>query len=85
METAIEPTVISVAKSEISESSLGIVRASFNPSAKPEVDQIKLLAARLITLMEPIRDARGDAGRCAALAITQIETACIFGVKAATA
>lgn len=43
------------------------------------------LGAALISQMEPIRDARGEAGRCAALAITQAETATMYAVKALTA
>lgn len=77
--------MITIDSSNVSETAAGMVRASFNPSKLSGVDEIKLLSARLITLMEPIRDARGDGGRCAAVAITQIEGAAMWAVKAATA
>ena len=77
--------MIAISRDDVSESAAGMVRASFNPSGLGGVDEIKLLSARLITLMEPIRDARGDGGRCAAVAITQIEGAAMWAVKAATA
>ena len=60
------------------------VRLGFNPSMLSEVDGIKLLAAAMITLMEPHRDARQEAGRCAAIAITKIEEAAMWAVKAVT-
>lgn len=69
----------------VSKAALDIVRSNFNPSAFSSVDHAKVLGAALITLMEPTRDARGEGGRCAALAITQAETATMFAVKALTA
>lgn len=68
----------------VSQTALDVVRSNFNPSAQSTVDHAKVLGAALISLMEPTRDARGEGGRCAALAITQAETAAMFAVKALT-
>lgn len=73
------------APGDASPSALGLVRLGFNPSGLSAVDQFKLLTAFLVTLLEPIRDARGDGGRCAAVAITRFEEAAMWAVKAATA
>lgn len=67
-----------------SETSLLQVRAQFNPSGLSGVDRVKLFAAALITELEPIKAQGGEAGRCAAIAITHIETGAMFGVKAVT-
>lgn len=80
-----EPIIVSVTPNDLSQSAKDMVRAQFNPSGLTGVDEIKALFAALITRMEPIRDARGDGGRCAAIAITQIEGAAMWAVKAATA
>ena len=65
------------------------VGITFNPSASSVVDEIKRKAADLIDLIESIpsdRDSeRGnEAGRLKALAQTEIETAAMWAVKAAT-
>lgn len=73
-----------VSHENVSESALAMVRAKFNPSGQSEVDEIKLLAARLITLMEPMKAGRRGDARCAAVAITNIEQAAMWAVKAAT-
>lgn len=59
------------------------VRFSFNPSSIDRVAVIKLLAAALIAECENIR-AEGIAAREASIAITEIETAAMWAVKAAT-
>lgn len=65
------------------------VGAAFNPSNSGLVGQIKQSAAALIDLIETIpsdRDSeRGnEAGRLKALAQTEIESAAMWAVKAAT-
>lgn len=69
----------------ISPTALDQVRGKFNPSGLGAVDYAKALGAALITAMEPTRDARGEGGRCAAIAITNVETATMYAVKALTA
>ena len=65
------------------------VGTTFNPSASGIVDEIKRKAADLIDLIDTIpsdRDSeRGnEAGRLKALAQTEIESAAMWAVKAAT-
>ena len=59
------------------------VRQDFNPSQDPTVADLKRRTAELISLMELIRD-RGVAGREASVAITQLQTASMWCVLAAT-
>lgn len=73
---------------DVSDSAIRLVRGSFNPSGRAQVDRIKMLAAALVTELEHLRDdpERGRVcGREAAVAITQIQGACMFAVAAATA
>ncbi len=61
------------------------VGVDFNPSASPAVAEIKRLAARLIDLNASIAADRNHPGaRCAALAMTEIESAAMWAVKAVT-
>lgn len=61
------------------------VRKDFNPSGNQDVAEIKAITASLISKMEMIRDRDGGkAGREAAVAITQIQTASMWCVLAAT-
>lgn len=66
------------------------VGISFNPSANPLVDAIKSKAADLIDLVETIPVNQeimgfgGEVARLKALAQTDIETAAMHAVKAAT-
>lgn len=61
------------------------VGTSFNPSASGLVDVIKGKAAELIDLLAPIAANRDHPGaRCAAVAMTEIESAAMWAVKAAT-
>lgn len=61
------------------------VGISFNPSANPAVDSIKRKAADLIDELAPIAEDRSHPGaRCAAIAMTEIESAAMWAVKAAT-
>lgn len=62
------------------------VKAEFNPSKTELVDLIKNKSAELIDLLESMR-LGGSAGfneknRCISIAQTEIETACMYGVKA---
>lgn len=69
----------------VTQSALDQVRAKFNPSGLSAVDYAKALCAAVITSMEVTRDGRGEGGRCAAIAITNTETAAMYAVKALTA
>jgi hypothetical protein len=58
------------------------VGISFNPSANPAVDDIKRRAADLIDTLAPIAADRDHPGaRCASIAMTEIESAAMWGVK----
>jgi hypothetical protein len=61
------------------------VGIAFNPSASGAVDSIKLQAASLIDALGAIAADRDHPGaRCAALAMTEIESAAMWAVKAIT-
>lgn len=63
------------------------VGTSFNPSANPLVDEIKKQAAALIDLIDGIQvatDPPDAVFRLKALAMTEVETAAMYAVKAAT-
>ena len=61
------------------------VGISFNPSSNPQVDRIKRMAADLIDELAPIAADPGHPGaRCAAVAMTEIESAAMWAVKAVT-
>jgi hypothetical protein len=61
------------------------VDISSNPSQNPRVDEIKGRAAELIDLLAPVAADRDHPGaRCAALAMTEIESAAMWAVKAVT-
>ena len=60
------------------------VGTMFNPSGRADVDYIKEHAAIMIDLLLPIRDQGGEAARCAAIAMTEIESAAMWAVKALT-
>lgn len=65
------------------------VKADFNPDKNEIVDQIKNRSAELIDLIEGMRSAgsqeekvSGERHRLIAIAQTEIETACMYAVKA---
>ena len=59
------------------------VKAEFNPAKNDTVDQIKNKAAELIDLLEGMRgDGSSEKQRSISIAQTDIETACMYGVKA---
>lgn len=56
-----------------------------NPSNNAQVDDIKRRAADLIDVLAPIAADRDHPGaRCASIAMTEIESAAMWGVKAVT-
>jgi hypothetical protein len=61
------------------------VGKSFNPSGASAVDDIKARAAGFIDLLAPIAANRDHPGsRCAAIAMTEIESAVMWAVNAVT-
>ena len=66
---------------DISETSLKLVRADFNPSEREDVSNLKILGAALLDAV----DRYGNDGRASAIAKTHIETAVMYAVKSATA
>lgn len=60
------------------------VGCSFNPSGKSQVDGVKQITAGLIDEMLPLVERGGEVARCAALAMTKYEEACMWAVKAIT-
>lgn len=65
------------------------VGVSFNPSQSSMVDEIKKQAANLIDMIDAIHSDRtsdlgNEVGRLKALAQTEIESAAMWAVKAAT-
>lgn len=69
----------------ISATAADAIRHKFNPSDRSDVAAIKDLTGTLITMLEGIRDRDGGkAGREAAVAITNIQTASMWAVLAAT-
>lgn len=60
------------------------VGKSFNPSGDSAVDNIKAKAAAFIDLLHPLATARGPGAREAAIAMTEIESAAMWAVKAVT-
>jgi len=62
------------------------VRADFNPSKSSAVDLIKQQAAKFINTCNALSDKTTDpeVGRCLSIAMTHMETAAMYAVKAAT-
>lgn len=61
------------------------VKAEFNPSKTDLVDQIKNKSAELIDLIEQVdngQERSGEQRRVMALAQTNVETGCMYAVKA---
>ena len=61
-----------------------LVRYAFNPSAKEEVSRIKTLTSALIAELQAQQHANPAAGREFAVAITNVQTASMWAVLAAT-
>lgn len=70
----------------VTEQSLGQkrVKAEFNPAKDNKVDHVKNQSANLIDLIGTLRteDASGELHRLISIAQTEIETACMYAVKA---
>ena len=64
-----------------------MVRAAHNPSGESIVDRCKEIAAGFIDFLDSQipADERSERARCKNLAVTNIETAAMFAVKALTA
>lgn len=62
------------------------VGITFNPSSNPMVDAIKEKAAELIDVLHALREATssGEVKRQLSVAITEAQTAQMWGVKAVT-
>ena len=60
------------------------VGVSFNPSGDLNVANLKSRVALLIDDLEELVQERGEAGRCAAIAQTEFESAAMWAVKALT-
>lgn len=61
------------------------VGIDFNPSGDVQVLKIKSAAADLINMLEPISADRNHPGaRCASIAMTELESAAMWAVKAVT-
>ena len=56
------------------------VQRNFNPTANPQVEDLKEAYAKLIDVIESNRNERN--GREIALAQTEAETSCMYAVKA---
>jgi len=70
---------------QVSDTAADAVRLKFNPSGNSDVADIKEMTSKLIHRMELIRDRNGGAaGREAAVAITNLQTASMWCVLAAT-
>ena len=63
-----------------------IMGVSFNPSNNPEVDRIKSLCAELANLLnnERSKTTSGEVKRMCSVAITELQTAQMWAVKAIT-
>lgn len=60
------------------------VGISFNPGGNPDVDKIKRAAAALIDMVDQIQAAGDEVVRLKVLAMTHIEDAAMWAVKAVT-
>lgn len=61
------------------------VKAEFNPAKNDLVDQIKNKSAELIDLLQKMKEENtvsGEKSRLLSIAQTEVETACMYGVKA---
>lgn len=79
-----EHELLIIGKSDVSESAAALIDINFNVAGRADITEIKTLAARLVTLMEPYQAKRDASGRLASIAITDIEKAAMVMVKAVT-
>ena len=61
------------------------VRTTFNPSSNSIVEHLKMTAASFIDQIDAIEVSDGEGARLRALAMTAVEEASMWAVKAATA
>ena len=66
----------------VSDAARSAVLFDFNPSTNADVTDIKALCAALIELMRGVQTGGGAKGRCASIAITDIEKMQMMAVKA---
>ena len=74
-------------RNRMSDSAKQAVALNFNPSGRSGVTLFKILAAEFITLCEDVRNSdrySSGAKRNVSIAITDMESACMRAVKAAT-
>lgn len=69
----------------VNTSAADLVRYKFDPSGLERVQNLKFMAAALISECEAIRDEKGPGAREAAIAITDVQKASMMAVAAATA
>jgi hypothetical protein len=74
----------SVMTDGVSPTAAALIDINFNVAGRADITEIKTLAARLVTLMEPYQAKRDASGRLASIAITDIEKAAMVMVKAVT-
>lgn len=84
MHVTIHTAAVPNGTTNISPGAAQMVRMGFNLSKSERVDRIKALAAALISECEGVRSEGGSA-REASIAITDIQSGCMFAVAAATA
>lgn len=69
---------------DISETAKQAIRLAFNPSGDPRVVRLKMLAAAFITECQGVQAELPEGAREAAVAITNMQTASMWAVLAAT-
>ena len=84
MHVVINTANINAREIPINDTAAQLVRLGFNPSESGTVEVIKALSAALISVCEDLRVDNITCGRHASLAITDIESAAMWAVKAAT-
>ena len=84
MHVIINTAALSGHEVSISNEAAEVVRLSVNPSSRSSVDEIKALSAALVTVCRRLRAADTSIAREMSLAITDVETACMWAVKGAT-
>lgn len=77
-------TPYSITADDVSPTAAALIDINFNAAGRADITEIKTLAARLVTLMEPYQAKRDASGRLASIAITDIEKAAMVMVKAVT-
>lgn len=84
MHVTINTGAINNERADISDNAAKAVRMGFNPSALPRVDRLKALAAAFLTECDLVAAELPEAAREAAVAKTNMQTASMWAVLAAT-